>query len=260
MSAPDPIRVFWQPGCSSCLAAKEFLKSREVPFESVNVLASSDAMAELAALGVRTVPVVARGSDYVLAQDLDELARFVGVVFERDRLTPAQMVERLHLLLDADERFVMALPQEALGTALRGREDRTWLSLAYHISVIPEAFIDAAEGGELSYAYYERMPPAAVKGSTDVAACYRAIRDRLGAWWAASGQALPDTVRTYYGEAPAATVLERTTWHVAQHSRQLESLVTQSGGDPSPGLGDAELGGLPLPGEVWDDEVAMTAA
>ncbi|MBT8446139.1 MAG: glutaredoxin [Gammaproteobacteria bacterium] len=125
MSTPEPIRVFWQPGCSSCLAAKEFLKSREVPFESVNVLASDDAMAELAALGVRTVPVVARGSDYVLAQDLDELAHFVGVVFERDRLTPAQMVERLHLLLDADERFVMALPQDALGTALRGREDRT---------------------------------------------------------------------------------------------------------------------------------------
>ena len=260
MSLPEPVRVFWQPGCSSCLAAKEFLKSREVPFESVNVRESEQAMADLAALGVRTVPVVSRGSDYVLAQDLDELARFVGVVFERDRLTPAQLVERLQLLLAADERFVMALPQDALGTALRGREDRSWLSLAYHISVIPEAFIDAAEGGELSYAYYERMPPASVASSADVAACYRAISARLDAWWAAHGATLPATVLTYYGEAATTTVLERTTWHVAQHSRQLESLAAQAGAAVAPALGERELAGLPLPGEVWDDEVAMTGA
>jgi len=260
MISPEPIRVFWQPGCSSCLAAKEFLTAREVPFESINVRAAPTAMADLAALGVRTVPVVARGSDYVLAQDLDELARFVGVVFERDRLAPDALIERLHLLLDAAQRFVMALPPDALATPLRGREDRTWLSLAYHVSVIPEAFIDAAQGGELSYAYYERMPPAAVATSVAVAHCYRVIGERLALWWSNCAGQLPATLRTYYGTPPAITVLERTTWHVAQHTRQLESLVRQCGGDSSPGLGDAELGGLPLPRAVWDDEVAMSVA
>lgn len=34
-----PIKVFWQPGCSSCLRTKEFLQKNGVVFESVNVAA-----------------------------------------------------------------------------------------------------------------------------------------------------------------------------------------------------------------------------
>lgn len=259
MTAYAPLRVYWQPGCSSCLAAKEFLKSREIPFESINVRTSAEANEELATLGVRTVPVVARGSDFVLAQDVDELALFVGVVFERDRLTPEQMLARLELLLDAAQRFVGSLPSRMLSTPLRGREDRTWLSLAYHVTVVPEAFLDAATGGELSYDYYERMPPADIATIEALCASFQSIRDRIAAWWSDCGEQLEGTLRTYYGVVPATTVLERTTWHVAQHTRQLESLLVQSGGVPSPPLSDLELDGLPLPAGVWDDEVAMTA-
>jgi arsenate reductase-like glutaredoxin family protein len=31
------ITVYWQPGCTSCLKTKEFLRSHGVVFESVNV-------------------------------------------------------------------------------------------------------------------------------------------------------------------------------------------------------------------------------
>jgi glutaredoxin len=58
------LRVYWQPGCTSCLRAREFLRQHGVPFLSVNVRDSDTARAELEALGVRTVPVVARGSEY----------------------------------------------------------------------------------------------------------------------------------------------------------------------------------------------------
>ena len=32
------LKVYWQPGCSSCLKTKEFLLDNGVPFESINVL------------------------------------------------------------------------------------------------------------------------------------------------------------------------------------------------------------------------------
>ena len=75
----EGFKVYWQPGCSSCLRAKEFLAAHGVAYESIDVRARPDARDALARLGARSVPVVARGRRFVFAQDLDELARFVGV-------------------------------------------------------------------------------------------------------------------------------------------------------------------------------------
>src|SRR3974390_3251659 len=52
------IKAYWQPGCTSCLRMKEFLTRHGVPFVSVNVLEDKAGFAELAALGIRTVPIV----------------------------------------------------------------------------------------------------------------------------------------------------------------------------------------------------------
>jgi hypothetical protein len=53
-------------------------------------------------------------------------------------------------------------------------------------------------------------------------------------------------------------VLERTTWHVAQHARQLESLLELRGVTPAPRLALVLLDGLPLPADVWDAEAPPT--
>ena len=58
----EPIKAYWQPGCTSCLRMKEFLTKHGVPFVSVNVLADKAALAELAELGIRSVPIVRRGN------------------------------------------------------------------------------------------------------------------------------------------------------------------------------------------------------
>jgi glutaredoxin len=58
------IKAYWQPGCTSCLRMKEFLIRHGVAFVSVNVLEDKDAFAELAALGIRSVPIVRRGQDW----------------------------------------------------------------------------------------------------------------------------------------------------------------------------------------------------
>jgi hypothetical protein len=47
-------------------------------------------------------------------------------------------------------------------------------------------------------------------------------------------------------------VLERTTWHAAQHSRQVMLMLETYGIAPDGPLGAVDLAGLPLPDEVWD--------
>ena len=71
----DALRVYWRQGCSSCVKVKEYLAGLGVEFESIDVGARPQAMDELREMGVRTVPVVARGRAYVFAQALEDVSR-----------------------------------------------------------------------------------------------------------------------------------------------------------------------------------------
>ena len=50
------LRVYWRPGCSSCVKVKEYLTQQGVAFESIDVSARPEAMQDLARWGVKTVP------------------------------------------------------------------------------------------------------------------------------------------------------------------------------------------------------------
>jgi len=251
--------VYWQPGCTSCLKAKEFLSRHAIDFESINVRESHAAMDRLAALGARSVPVVARGDDWVYAQDLDVLAKFVGVIDGRSRLPPALLVERIAAQLRATSRHVAQLPAEFLERTLPGRADRTAADLAWHVPMIIAGFLDAAGGGTLSFDYFERRPQPEERAPEVLVACQDGAALALATWWQTNAGKLPSTVHTYYGVQSLTSVLERTAWHAAQHARQLESLVRQAGLEPDGPLGDTELAGLPLPEGIWDPEVRALA-
>lgn len=242
-------RVYWQPGCTSCLRVKELLAGAGVAFESVNVREHPSAAAELAALGVRAVPVVARGREYVLGQDLDEVSRFVGLAPDRPRLNVPVLVA----LLDTGAHYAAQIPAGTLHVALPGRR-RTHLDLAYHVSQVAAGFLDAAAGGRLTFEHFERKPPDGVDSAAAVSQHVASASRAVAAWWAGSQSRLPDAVDTYYGRRSLHSVLERTTWHVAQHVRQLEALLVTRGLEPRPALAVALLDGLPLPRGVWDDE------
>ena len=254
----DDFKVYWQPGCSSCLRAKEFLATRGIAYESINVRARPEAMEELAGLGARSVPVVVQGKRFVFAQDLGDLARFIGVEFDRAQLPPAELVRRLDLILAAAQRYLGQFPAADLAEGLPGRE-RTILDLGYHIFVIPAAFLDAAHGARLTFDYFERTPGPDMRSAAQVAAYGQSVRDALQAWWRAADAGRLGTLDTYYGIHPTERVLERTAWHAAQHARQLMALLEQRGIAPDGALGDAELDGLPLPEGVYDDEVKLGA-
>lgn len=251
------ITVYWQPGCTSCLKTKEFLRAHGIEFESVNVRETPGAVDALAALGIRSVPAVVRGTAFVLGQDLDEVARFVGVALERERLTTDVLAARLLGLLDCAAALTRRIPDGALGKALPGRR-RTYLDLAYHVPQIVVALLDAGAGGCLTYEHFNRKPPERMRNALEAAAVTQQVARSFGAWWAANAGAPPLDLDTYYGRQPFHAVLERTAWHVAQHVRQLERVVAVLGtGSPDARLPPGLLEGLPLPVDVWDAEVPL---
>jgi len=248
--------VFWQPGCTSCLRTKEFLREHGVAFESVNVREDPQAMQRLIALGARSVPVIARGDAFVYGQDLATVARFVGIAADLQRLDVPVLVSRLLALLDCAAALTIQLPPEAWQQKLPGRE-RTHLDLAYHVSQVVVGFLDAALGGRLTFEHFERRPPDHVATAADVAQLIRSVSQALAVWWGANQSRLPAEIDTYYSRQPLHAVLERTTWHVAQHARQLQRLLELRGVEPRPSLAPALLAGLPLPEDVWDAEVPL---
>src|SRR6266702_2020224 len=79
MLAAEKVKVFWQPGCTSCLRTKEFLTKSGVEYESINVHGNPAGMEELRKLGARSVPVVARGDQFVFAQAIGDVIKFLDL-------------------------------------------------------------------------------------------------------------------------------------------------------------------------------------
>lgn len=251
---PLPLRVYWRPGCSSCVKVKEFLSGLGIDYESVNVSARPEAMDELLALGVRTVPVVARGSDYVFAQELADVSRFVGREVTFRRLPAPELVQRWLTILEAAQRHVMQLPPERLGERATPGRDRSIRDLAYHVYQIPDAFLQAVEDGvEDLTAIYNAPPPAATRTPGDIRAYGAAVGTRLRRWWAGvEDKSCAGSLRTYYGSQPLHHVLERSTWHSAQHARQIIAVLEGLGIRPDGPLTAKDYAGLPMPEGLWE--------
>ena len=72
----EEVKVFWQPHWTSCLRVKDYLSVRGIEYKSINVL-QEGGMKELRELGVRTVPVVSRGKNFVFAQVIRDVVEFL---------------------------------------------------------------------------------------------------------------------------------------------------------------------------------------
>jgi len=249
-----PIKVYWRPGCSSCVKVKEFLTKLGVEYESINVSARPEAMEELRELGVRTVPVVARGKDYVFAQELADVSEFVGRKVDFQRLPPAALMEKWRTVLAAAQRHVMQIPPGRLGErAIEGR-DRSIRDLAYHVYQVPDAFLQAIEDGVQDLtSVYNAPPPPTVTTPADIAAYGKTVAERLQRWWQREGdQAATASLATYYGEQPLHHVMERCTWHSAQHARQIIAVLERFGIQPNGPLTQKDYAGLPMPAALWE--------
>ena len=248
------LKVYWRPGCSSCVKVKEHLAQLGVTFESIDVAARPEAMAELAALGVKTVPVVARGREFVFAQALEDVSRFIGKEFSAQRLPAEMLIQRWLKILHAAQRHVRQIPADRLSERAVQSRDRSIRDLAYHVYQIPDAFLQAVEDGvEDLTSVYNAPPPAHVTDVDDIAAYGSGVEKRLAAWWAQlKDKSARQTVKTYYGVRPLHELLERCTWHSAQHARQIIAVLERLGVKPEAPLTAADYAGLPMPKGLWE--------
>jgi len=249
---PARIKVFWQPGCTSCLRVKEFLASQGVEFESIDVHNDADGIAQLNALGARSVPIVALGGRYTLAQSLNDVIRFLDLKTRAmDPLPPDALVGKLELVLATAARLTRQLKEDQLRSVFRNR-NRTVRAHVFHIVRVAEMGLQAAQQIELRFEGFDDQPPDHWRGN-DLAEWAEEIRAQVRAWWQnEADKTLAYNVPTYYGSRPMHEVLERTTWHAAQHTRQLALILESHGIEPDEALTPADLAGLPMPKEVWD--------
>ncbi len=211
-------------------------------------------MNELRRLGARSIPVVSRGDEFTFAQQLSDVVEFLKLdVDVSPALSPEQLAARLDHVLETASRLIRQIPIESLGDKLPNR-DRTLRVLAHHVFRISEAFLEACDGAELTAALPVVPPTDDMQSFVAMADYGDTVRARVAAWWAdLDDKTCQRRMKTYYGEPRMHEVLERTTWHTAQHVRQIRMVLETRNVTPDRPLTDADLQGLPVPEKVWDD-------
>lgn len=211
-------------------------------------------MALLRSLGARSVPVVSKGEEFVFAQSIGDVVKFLGLdVDTRPQLSPDQLIGKYDLILRAAARHTRQISDDQLGGKILDR-DRTYRELTYHIFRIAEALLDTANGATLTVSYYADKPPAEMQTSAQIADFGDSVRNRLLDWWKSYPHKSGDQiVKTYFGDKPLHEVLERSTWHSGQHVRQIVMALEKFiGVPPDAPLTAADFSGLPMPEKVWD--------
>jgi len=252
-----PLKVYWQPGCSSCLKTKEFLIEHGIQFQSVNVLEDQNGFDELAKLGLRLVPIVARGHHWANGAVFRDVARVAGFEWQEHAILPAaELIKRIDHILVVAGTCLSQIPEDKLDTLLPDRP-RTYRQLGYHIFQIPSVFLDRVEKN-IPYTYEALISqlPAAITTHAQLLDYGQQVRSRLIHWWQQTGSNtdFSQPGKVYYGEVTLHEVLERTGWHSGQHTRQLSLTLEKMGITPRQRLTVTDLAGLPLPKNVWDNE------
>ncbi len=256
MKDASSISVYWQPGCTSCLRAKEFLTRHNIPFRSRNVLADTSAYEELERFGIKRVPIVSKGNEWVDGQSLKDVARLVGIKHTATRqYPPDELVRRLFAVIDGACRYIEQVPAEQLESIVLPNRPRSLTQLGYHLFNVADALVEHEEGVPLTFEAYCREPAPGTMSKPQLLAYGTHVRERVTAWWETTGQSRnwKSPADVYYAEQTMHDYLERTTWHAGQHTRQLMWMMESTIGIiPDRPIGPETLGGLPMPESIWD--------
>jgi uncharacterized damage-inducible protein DinB len=212
-------------------------------------------MQMMRALGARTLPVVARGGKFVIAQVIRDVVNFLGLSDDtKPQLSAIELGDRYQQVLETAVRLARQMPDDQLQNELPNRP-RSWLVLMYHLFTIPNAFMDAeASGKKLAHAALNVPPPHDIDSSAAVADFGEGVRSRFNAWWQAEKDSdFTAEVEPYFGKTSRHELFERIVWHSTQHIRQMASLLEQAGVTPDRPLTSADIQGLPLTEKIWDE-------
>ena len=221
-------------------------------FEAVNVEGNHAALEELHRLGAPLVPAVAVGDRVVHGWNPRGVAELVGVSYsEPVRLQPVELMDCLDRILAAAQRAIRQVPPDRLEMKSPDR-DRTVRQLGFHIFRLSLVFPLAIEQNRLPEEWLNEPAPPSLRDGDAIARYGEGARARLKEWYhQAPAESFDWVVDTYYGPQTVWDLLERTTWHAAQHVRQLYVLLEMMGIAPDRPLTEKDFAGLPLPKALW---------
>ena len=210
----------------------------------------------LLALGVRNVPVVAKGGAFVFGQNLEDVAEFVGLHGTgHTPLPPEQLITKWINVLRAVQRYVRQIPDERINERVIPNRDRSLRLMGHHVFRIGEAFLETAVDRVEYAVQLANIPPADGTFMTgeEIARYGDTVITRLQQWWdGLADKSCRQKVQTFFGMQPIHMLYERSTWHSAQHARQLAAVLERFGIEPNGRLTAADLAGLPLPERLWE--------
>ena len=205
---------------------------------------------------MRNVPVVARGGQFVFGQNLEDVAEFVGLQGTGHKpLLPEQLIKKWVLVLRAVQRYLRQMPNERLNEKVIDNRDRSIRLLGHHVFRIGEAFLETAVDGVEYAVQLANIPPrdGTFVSGDEIARYGDTVIARLQKWWGElADKSCQQKVQTFFGMQPIYMLYERSTWHSAQHARQLIAVLERFGIEPDGRLTAEDLAGLPLPERLWE--------
>jgi hypothetical protein len=211
---------------------------------------------QLLQLGVRTVPVLARDGQYIFCQNLEDVAEFVGLPGTgHTPLPPEALLTKWTVVLRAAQRYIRQIPNERLNERAIDNRDRSIRLLSHHIFRIGEAFLETAIDGVEYRVQLANVPPKEGTYTTgeEIASYGNSIIERIENWWThLEDKSCQQKIKTFYGTPPMHQLFERSTWHSAQHTRQMIAVLERFGIVPNGRLTAEDLAGLPLPEGIWE--------
>jgi hypothetical protein len=169
-------------------------------------------------------------------------------------LPPEELVRRWKELLAIARSMTLEIPADKLDHCPIPNRNRDLRALSYHIFQIPDVFVRNVAGEFEDWAHYVNLPvPGDIRSQHDIAGFADAATAGMSGWWdGLDDRACLWTVRTHYGERSAWELLERQTWHSAQHVRQLQSVLDGFGVPMKRVVEPALHDGLPMPESLWE--------
>ena len=222
----------------------------------IDVLNDAGGREKLLALGVRNVPVVAKGGNFVFGQNLEDVAEFVGLQGTGHKpLPPGELIKKWINVLRAAQRYIRQIPTRRMNERVIENRDRSIRLLSHHLFRIGEAYLESAIDGVEYAIQHANVPPkdGTFLTGDEIAGYGESVIARLQQWWnQVEDRSLTRAMKTYYGMQPMHVVFERSTWHSAQHARQLAHVLERFGIEPNGRLTKEDLGGLPLPERLFE--------
>ena len=205
---------------------------------------------------MQSVPVLAKGGQFIFCQNMEDVAEFVGLQGSgHSPLPPEALFDKWIIVLRAAQRYVRRIPDSRLMERAIDNRSRSIRLLSHHIFRIGEAFLETAIDDVKYWTNNANVPPAdgAFTSGDEIAGYGAGVARRIEQWWAGrADKSCQEKAQTFFGPQPVHMLLERSTWHSAQHARQLVAVLERFGIEFDGRLTADDLAGLPLPERLWE--------